>query len=142
MPPISSKTIAEESDRYGFPFIGDISERLSERLDISELHDTDFVDSDGYLIPGTPFRLNGSQNLVPIDGADQEVRGITLEAVKVAESDSETDLDAADDFDVVIVTAGTVDRAIVEGNIGRSLSTNEIDAINEAKRLVLTDPET
>lgn len=139
MPPItSSKT--PEGTRYGFPFIGGIEERLSERLDISALHDTGLVDDNGYLIPGSPLRLVNKM-LVPVDGADQKVRGVTMEAVKVAKSNSETDLDAADDFDVVIVTTGTIDRAIAEYNIGREYSANELTALENSKNLILTDPE-
>lgn len=139
MPPITSST-TNEGTRYGFPFLGNIDERLSERLDVSTLHDTGLVDANGYLKPGSPLRLS-SQLLVPVDGADQKVRGITFEAIKVAKSNSATDLNNADDLDVVVAVIGTVDRAIVENNLGRVLSANEVTAIENAN-LVLTDPET
>lgn len=139
MPPITSSTINEGS-RYGFPFLGNIDERLSERLDVSSLFNTGLVDANGYLIPGSPLRLV-AQELVPVSGASQKVRGLTFEAVKVAKSNSETDLNNADDVDVVVAVIGTVDRAIVENNLGRVLSANEVSAIEDS-HLVLSDPET
>lgn len=139
MPPITSSK-SNEGTRYGFPFIGGIEERLSERLDVSALYNTGLVDADGYLIPGAPLQLVNKE-LVPIDGADQTVRGVTMEVVKVAESNSQAHLDAANDFDVVIVTTGTIDRAIAEYNLGREYSANELTGLNNSKNLILTDPE-
>ena len=139
MPPITSSTISG-SNRYGFPFLGSIDEKLQEQLDVSSLDGTDFVDDDGILIPGTPLRLVDNL-LVPVDGGGQEVRGFVLEQVKIAKDNASGTLSAADDLAVVIVVKATVDRATVENNIGRVLTANEISAIEAADHFVLTDPE-
>lgn len=128
--------------RYAIPFLGSTSERLSERVDVSALHDTDYVDQDGFLVPGCAFRLDtGTQTLLPITDTDQVVRGLVFEGTRVAKSNSEADLTAATDIDVVIVVAGTVDKALAEFNLGREYSANEISAINAANRFILTEPE-
>lgn len=139
MTPITSSTI-EGGNRYSFPIIGSITERLTERLDVSELYDTGLVDSDGYLVPGSVLRIS-NMLLLPITAGGQVARGIVLETTKVAESNSETHLDAADNIDIVIVVGCTLDRANAEFNMDRAFSANELEAINANDRITLTDPE-
>lgn len=141
MPPMKFENVASEGTQYSLPFLGSIEERLSERLDVSALDGTDNVDSNGFLIPGAVLRLDSStKTLKAIDGGAQTARGVVLEAVKVAEGNSTTELDAAADLDVVIVVAATVDRAIAEYNLDRSYTANEITAIDNNDRITLTDP--
>lgn len=125
--------------RYASPFLGNIDHRLSERLDVSSLSDQ-FVDENGYLIPGVVLRLD-EQELKPISAGGQEARGVVLEAVKVAEGNTSALLNEATDYDVVVVTIATVDRAIAEFNMGRAYTANELSAIEESKKIVLTDPD-
>lgn len=140
MAPITSSSIPGGT-RYGFPILGDLSERLSERLDVSTLYNTGLVDSDGYLIPGAVLRKDG-QYLVPISAGAQTARGIIFEAVKVAQSNSQAHLDAATDYDVVIAVAATIDRAIAEYNLDRDYTADELTAFGNNDRLTLSDPET
>lgn len=139
MAPITSSSIPAR-DRYGFPFLGSVSERLSERLDVSELYDTGLVDSDGYLIPGAVLRI-ADMRLLPITAGAQVARGIVLESVKVAPSNSQAHLNAAQDIDVVTVVGCTLDRAIAEHNLDRDYTDNELAAIAANDRITITDPE-
>lgn len=139
MAPITSSEIPGGS-RYGWPILGDISERLSERLDVSALDGTDLVDDNGYLIPGAVLRLS-DRNLLPISADAQTARGITFEMIKVAESNSTAHLNAADDIDVVIAVSATIDRAIGEFNLDRAYTDDELTAFDNNDRLTLTDPE-
>lgn len=135
-------TKTDGGTRYAIPFLGSTSERLSERLDISALHGTDLVDEDGFLIPGSVLRLDTStQTLLPITSGGQTARGFVFEGTRVAKSNSEAHLNAATDFDVVIIVAGTVDKALAEFNLGREYSANEISAIEAANKFTLTEPE-
>lgn len=142
MPPIKVETVSNEGSRYAIPILGDLNEKLSQKLDISALEGTGLVDSDGYLIPGAVLRWDSSAKLLkPIDGGGQTARGIVLEAVKVAEGNTSTLLDAASDFDVVIVVGCTIDRGIAEYNLDRAYTANELTAFGNNDRLTLTDPE-
>lgn len=141
MSPINVETVSNEDSRYSIPFLGSLQEKLSEKLDVSALGTT-HVDSDGFLIPGLPLKRNDSSGLLePIDGGAQTARGIVLEAVKVADDNESATLSAASDIDVVIVTAGTVDRAIAEYNLDRDYTANELTAISNSGKFTLTEPE-
>lgn len=138
MPPITSSKTAGKA-RYSFPIIGGISERLQITLDVSALDGTGLVDANGVLKPGGPLR-RATKVLTPVSGITQVVLGVTFEEVKVAKSNSTADLTAATDIPVVVAVSATIDRAIVENNLGRVLSADEVSAINANDRLSLTDP--
>lgn len=140
MSPMKFESVASEGTQYSLPFLGSTEERLSERLDVSALDGTNNVDSNGYLIPGAVLRLS-DKTLLPISAGAQTARGVVLEAVKVAEGNSTTQLNAAADVDVVIVVSATVDRAIAEYNLDRSYTADELTAFDNNDRLTLTDPE-
>lgn len=138
MPPISSSKTAGKT-RFSFPIIGGIDERLSVQLDVSTLDGTGLVSDDGYLKPGAVLR-NNAKVLNPITATAQVALGVTFEEVKVAKSNSTADLGAATDIPVVIAVSATIDRAIVENNLGRVLTADELTALGNNDRLTLTDP--
>jgi len=124
---------------YSPVHIGPADDVLSERLDVSAL-DSNQVDSNGFIIPGAVLKLE-NQLLVPVDGTANEGQQarVVLYPVKVADSNSGADLAAANDVDVVSLLIGTLDRGIMEDNLDRALSANEVTALNES-RMVITDP--
>lgn len=139
--PVRFKKIADQQDRYSWVFLGDIDERLSERLDVSALDGTDLIDEYGYLVPGSVL-IFSANNLLPVSAPGSVARGVVLEAVKVADSNSTEDLTAAEDVDVVIVVAGTIDQALAANNLGRAYTADEIEAFNANDALILTAPTT
>jgi len=124
---------------YSPVHIGPADDVLSERLDVSALG-SDQVDDKGFIIPGAVLKLE-NQMLVPVDGTANEGQQarVVLYPVKVADSNAGADLNAANDVDVVSLLIGTLDRGIMEDNLNRALSANEVTALNES-RMVLTDP--
>jgi len=126
--PASVKTVLAANTRYGWPFQGRVEYTAQITLDISDFSST-WVDSDGFVKPGTPVRENGS----PISAASQYVYGVIAEPVRIGydgTSYGNTDaiLDAATDIQVAVVTHGQVVKGIVEDNIGRALNDNEVKA--------------
>ena len=74
------------------------------------------ADSDGYIPPGLPLLADGSA----VSGADQTATGVVgPEPVKEG---------AADHFGNVILD-GALNRDMIEDNLGRSLSANELTAL-------------
>jgi sugar/nucleoside kinase (ribokinase family) len=72
-----------------------------------------------------PLKKNG----VLVDGAGQAIFGVVPEPIKVANSNSAGDLAAASAaFQLAIGTIGQVNRAIIEDNLGRALSADELSA--------------
>lgn len=141
MAPLKTST-SSGGNEYSLPHLGDSNEKISVLLDVSALYDTDLIDSKGYVKPGAVFRYDsGNKVAVPVDGADQTAYGISLAAVKVADDAQEATLNAAQDFEIVLLVGGTFDRALIEGNLGRALTANELTAIANNDRLVITDPQ-
>lgn len=138
MPPVKITT-TDGYLTYSPVHIGPADDVLSALLDVSELG-SDQVDEKGFIIPGAVLKLSGNK-LVPVDGTSDEgqVTRVVLYPVKIADDNESGTLDAADDVDVVTLVIGTLDRGIMEDNLGRSLSANEITALTES-RMVLTDP--
>jgi hypothetical protein len=81
------------------------------------------VDAYGYLKPGVPFQRSGA---LVTAGTGQTIFGITIEPIKIAASNAAADLTAAGTPEVAVKPAGVVSRAIMESNLGRALSANEL----------------
>lgn len=109
------------------PVIGPSHFRRTLRVTPSDFTSAE-VDANGYLKPGVP--LQGSGELV--DDTDQVIKGVVLEAVKIAASNSATDLSAAPAVDVAVLCIGTVNRKLIEDNLGRTLTANELSAFEAA----------
>lgn len=81
------------------------------------------VDSDGYLIPGVVF--SGATPGVLV-GSTVPVFGCVIEPIKIAKSNSGTDLTAAGTVQVALLTIGQINRKIAEDNMGRAYNANEL----------------
>lgn len=82
---------------------------------------TNEIDTYGFLKPGVPFAKDGTTV-----GASEPVWGVTIEAIKVAASNSSADIAAASTAIPVAVGFGLVNRDIAEDNLGRAYTANEI----------------
>lgn len=119
--PITVEDVASESNTYGKPFVGPGAQYTDVvKLDVSDMGSNE-VDSGGYLKPGLPLAKDG--NLI---GSAVPVYGVTLESVKVATGNTDAILDAATDCFVTVGTVGVVNRDIMEDNLGRALTSDEI----------------
>lgn len=100
-------------------FVGPINGTDVVKVDISDLSDKE-VDPDGYLKPGVPFMKDG--NLI---GSSGVCWGVTIEATKITTGNTDAILDAETDC-FVTVGFGLCNRDIMEDNLGRALTADEI----------------
>lgn len=122
MPTIISKTAGDTA--YGSPFIGAVQNVLHVKVDVSTLTSRE-VDADGYLKPGVPFALDGL-----LLGASNTKRVcMVVEATKIAPNNTGLASITNDPF-VACATIATVNRDIIEDNLGGNLTTDEIAALN------------
>lgn len=104
-------------------FVGQIVGTDVVVVDISDLT-TKEVDADGYLKPGVPFDKSG--NTV---GSGVAVWGVTIEPIKIKHATiPPTDASLAADTGTYPVTVGfgLCNRDIMENNLGRALTADEI----------------
>ncbi len=117
---------------HGNPFVGPIDHTAHVKVDVSALT-TYEIDANGYLKPGVPLTQAG------ILVASGYVFGVTVEAVKVANSNSSADIAAVtvDPF-VAVATAGQVSQDIAEDTLGRAYTAAELAGFDLAgSKLVL-----
>ena len=100
-------------------FVGEIKGTDVVKLDISDMSSYE-VDADGYLKPGVPLMKDGN----PV-GSSGVVWGVTIEAQKIATTNTDTVLDATTDC-FVTVGFGLVNRDLAEDNLGRAYTSDEI----------------
>ena len=113
---------------YGHPIVGKAQGLLQVVVDISELTTAE-VDADGFLKPGVMFKSDGTQP----DGSGF-VYGVNPEPIKIVDY-VPTDVLLAADTDTIpvgCVTGGILNRDIIEDNLGRSLTGNEVTALGTA----------
>ena len=109
------------------PFVGPIVATAHVKVDVSDLSNKE-IDDNGYLKPGLPLKQDG--NLV---GSGAFVFGVTVEAVKVAESNSSADIAAVtNDPFVAVATICQVSQDIIEDTLGRSLTADELAGFDVA----------
>ena len=116
---------------HGNPFVGPVNHTRQIKPDISALTTAE-IDENGYLKPGVPFTAAG---LLP--GAGTVVFGVTVEATKVAASNAAAAIAAVttDPF-VTVATLCQVSQDIIEDNLGRALTADELAAFAAAGSLV------
>lgn len=124
--PMRVKDTADAGEVHANPFVGPIDHPIAIRVDVSTLTDAE-VDDYGYLRPGTPLTRAGT-----LPGVDEFVFGCVIEGAKVADDNVAATLAAAEDVDVAVTVIGAVNRAILEDNLGRVLTANEIAAFDAA----------
>lgn len=121
---------------YGHPIVGDALGLLQVVVDISELTIAE-VDADGYLKPGVMFKSDGTQP----DGTGF-LYAVNPEPIKIVDYVPTDILLAADTATIPVgmVTAGIINRDVVEDNLGRAMTANEIAAVTAAgSRFTLTN---
>jgi hypothetical protein len=113
---------------YGHPLVGPVLGLLQVVVDISELTTAE-VDADGYLKPGVMFKSDGTQP----DGSGF-LYAINPEPIKIVNYVPTDVLLAADTATIPVgcATSGTINRDIVEDNLGRAMTANEITAVTVA----------
>lgn len=113
----------EGSTVHAPAFVGKILNTDLVWVDISDLT-TKEVDANGYLKPGVPFAKDGS-----LVGSGVAVWGVTIEATKISHATvPPTDVSLAADTGTypVAVGFGLCNRDIMEDNLGRALTADEI----------------
>jgi len=121
--PITIESTASEANTYGHPFVGPGAQYTDVvQVDISDLTLKE-CDVFGYLKPGVPFAKAGD-----LVGSGVPVYGVTLESIKIVTYTVTDALLAADTgtVQVAVGTHGVVNRDIIEDNLGRALTADEI----------------
>lgn len=114
---------------YGNPFIGGVNHPAQIKVDVSGLTIAE-VDQFGYLKPGVPLTKAG----ILVGASPAFVYGVTIEAQKIV-PDNPTDVTlAAVTVDPIITvnTVGHVNRDVIEDNLGRALTADEIAGFDAA----------
>jgi acyl-CoA hydrolase len=126
--PMSRKVKTTGGQGYGRVFVGIAEYPAQIAVNITALTAAE-VDADGYIKPGVPLQASGAL----VSGAAQVIFGVVPEPIKVANGNAAGDLAAASAaFQLTVITIGQVNRAIIEDNLGRVLSANEIAAFAAA----------
>lgn len=84
-----------------------------------------FLDSNGYLKPGTILKADGTL----ITGAGQTAFGMVRFPIKVAAGNDAGSIAAAVSIPVPVVTHGIINQTLVADLLGRVLSANELSAL-------------
>lgn len=130
--PMSRRALTTAGQGYGRVFRGVLEHTHQIPVNITALTSAE-VDADGYIKPGVPLQKTGAL----ITGAAQIVFGVVPEPIKVANSNSAPDLAAASNaFQLAVGDIGQVNRAIIEDNLGRVLTANEIAGFDLAGCMV------
>jgi hypothetical protein len=111
---------------YANPLVGGAYDVTNLKLDVSTLT-TNEVDSKGFLKPGVPLQLSSGVGVL-ISGASQTVYGVTFEPIKLRDDNSGLGTDTTDPI-IAVATAGLLNLDIIEDNLGRVLSANELAAL-------------
>ncbi len=107
---------------YAPVIVGAVLGMTHIKLDVSTLTAAE-VDSHGYLKPGVPLQKDGTL----VSGAGQSVYAITIEANKIRQDNVGLAADTTDP-PIAVCTLGLVNLDIVEDNLGRALTANELAA--------------
>lgn len=114
---------------YANPFIGAVEHPAQIKVDVSGLTVAE-VDEFGYLKAGVPLAKTGI-----LVGADPAfVYGVTFEAQKIVPANP-TDVSLAAvtaDPIITVNTIGHINRDVLEDNLGRALTANEIAGFDRA----------
>lgn len=120
--PLSKRALVAANIPYHPVFQGRVDHTAQIAINVTALTSAE-VDSDGYLKPGVPFEADGTL----LDAAADVVFGVVIEPIKVAAGNAAGDLSAADaTFQIALGIEGVVNRNLIEANLGRVLTANEI----------------
>lgn len=119
--PLSKRTLLTGDTPYHPVFQGRVDHTAQISINVTALTNAE-VDTDGYLKPGVPFAADGTSV-----GAAEAVFGVVIEPIKVANGNAAGDLSAADaSFQIALGIEGVVNRHLIEANLGRVLTANEL----------------
>lgn len=121
------KNIVGASQDYANPMVGPVNHVHQLAVNIAVLTAAE-VDAKGYLKPGVIFDKTG----ILVGAAPAYNYGIVIAPVKVADSNSAPDLTAAAIQRVAVCRFGLVNGDIVEDNLGRVLTANELGGFERA----------
>lgn len=130
---IRQREVHAAGDLY-LPAFHDMVGTIPLRITPSDFDGSDWVDDEGYLLPGTPLASDGT---IAGDAADETAAFVVPYAVGIADSGASADLTAAPDGDIAVATRGDVVQEHLESNLGRDLTANEVSAIESTGRFVL-----
>ncbi len=122
--PITVQPVAPVGLAYPVPFLGDTDATLAIDINLTELTAAE-LDANGVLKPGIPLRKDGHL----LANAGDVVYGVTYEALKVAPSNSATDVAAAGTNGVVqaaVVIRGALKQHVAEDVLGRPFTALEL----------------
>jgi hypothetical protein len=128
MPMRVKKTAGDTT--YAPVFLGEILAMEQVLIDVSELTTAE-VDADGWLKPGVPFKqdgtlADGSGHIYAVNPEPQDLFLATVPPTDVSlAADTKT-------FPLGMGTMGTVNRDVIEDNLGRALTANELTAFATA----------
>ena len=111
---------------YAAVIVGDADGMTHLKVDVSTLSVNE-VDASGYLKPGVPLQQDGTL----ISAAGQSVYGITIAPIKIRQDNTALAADVSDPV-IAVSTIALVNLDIVEDNLNRSLSANELAAFKGA----------
>lgn len=138
--PISVTTVRAAGTAYGAVFVDGPRDVEQITVDMSVLTYADAsggeVDADGYLIPGVLLKSDGTL----ADGTtDEAIYGVVIEATKVpglTTVAADATVQAASDFPVAVARGGLLNRDMIEDNLKRAISANELAAISNSNLLL------
>ncbi len=134
--PFTSTVRRAAATGYGSPFVDGPHDVEQITVDMSDLTYADAsggeVDADGYIIPGVLLKADGTL----ADGtASEYIYGVVIEPVKVpglTTVAADATVQAASDFQLAVARGGLLNRDMIEDNLGRALTANELAALTAA----------
>lgn len=122
---------------YSPVFVGEILAMDQVLVDVSELT-TDEVDADGWLKPGVMFKQDGTQpdGSGAIYAVNPEPQNLHLDTIPPTNTSLSNDTKT---YPLGMATMGMVNRDLIEDNLGRALTANEVTAFATAPcKIILT----
>lgn len=110
---------------YVNPFVGPVNHQAAVKVVVTGMTNKE-IDARGYLKPGVPLLRTGALPTL----ATVPVYGVTMEEVKVAASNSASDIAAATSKSVAVALSGAINRKIAEDMLERPYSANELAAFD------------
>ena len=128
MPMRVKKTAGDTT--YAPVFLGEILAMEQVLVDVSELTTAE-VDADGWLKPGVPFKQDGTRpdGSGHVYAVNPEPQDLFLDTIPPTDASLLADTKT---FPLGMGTMGTVNRDVIEDNLGRALTANELTAFATA----------
>jgi hypothetical protein len=130
--PLIFGTATTSDTGFANPFVGTPGPTVQLKVDVSALEagSAKEVSAYGILKPGMPF-AESSGLLIPV-GSGNFVYGVVMEPIQLAAAGASTGavttttLDSDVDQPIAVCVSGVVNRDIIEDNLGRALTADEI----------------